>query len=148
MDRIEALARAARSLVQGAIAAGGVAAWLALQTALAGGEFQPRIVIVAVVTAFITAAVSYLYNSIAPRLGIAGNPRIEALVRALRTLLAGAISTALLAAWETMYSAAQAGTFSPWVLGTAAASAGVTAFVAFVHNLLRPRDPVRPPATL
>ncbi|WP_327047304.1 hypothetical protein OG320_05265 [Microbispora sp. NBC_01189] len=139
MDRFEAIARAARSLVQGGLAAGGVAAWLALQTALTGADFQPRIVIVAVVTAFITAAVSYVYNAVAPRLGLAGNPSVEAFVRAARTLLAGAISTALLAAWEAMYSAAQAGSFSPWVLGSAAASAGVTALVAFVHNLLRPR---------
>jgi hypothetical protein len=54
-------------------------------------------VIVAVVTAFITAAVSYVYNTLAPRFGVVGNARVEALVRAGRTLLTGAISAGLLA---------------------------------------------------
>jgi hypothetical protein len=134
----EALARAARSLAQGAVAAGAVAAWQAGQAALQGGGFQPRIVVVAVVTAFVTAAASYGFTVVAPYLGATG-PGLEALVRAGRTLLAGAVSAGLLAGWEAIYSAAQSGSFSPWILGTAGATAAVTAAVAFVHNMVKPR---------
>lgn len=141
MKRFEAIARALRSLAQGAVAAGAVAAWQAGQAALEGGGFQPRIIVVAAATAGVTATVSYVYNLLAPRFGISGSPRVEALVRAGRTLLAGAVSTGLLAGWEAAYSAYQSGAYSPWIVGTAAVSAAVTAGVAFVYNLVKPRDP-------
>ena len=145
MKSFEATVRAVRSLVQGALAAGAVAAWQAVQAASEGSAFQPRILAVAVATAFVIAAVSYVYNIVAPRLGLADSVSTIALVRAGRTLLAGAVSTGLMAAWEAGYSAVQAGTFSPWIFLTAAASAAVTTVVAYVYNLVAPREPAAPP---
>lgn len=141
--RLEALARAGRSLVQGAVAAGAVAAWQAAQAAFSGSGWQPRIIVVAAVTAAVTAGASFVYNTVAPRLGLAGSPNVEAFVRAGRTLLAGAVSTGLLAGWEAAYSAWQSGSYSPWIVGSAAATAAGTAVVAYVHTLIQPRKPAQ-----
>lgn len=137
--RLEAAARAGRSLIQGAFAAGAVAAVTAAQSALGDGAFQLRIVAIAVVTAFTTAAVSYVYTVVAPYVG-ASTPALESVVRASRTLLAGAVSTGLIAAGDAIYAAVQGGTFAPWVVGSAAVSAATTAIVAFVHNAIKPRQ--------
>lgn len=137
--RFEAVARAVRSLVQGAVAAAAVAAWQAGQAAFTDAGWQPRILVVAAVSAFITAVVSYVYNAVAPRLGMNGSPSVEAFIRAGRTLFAGAVSTGMLAAWDAASSAWQSGAFSLWVVGSAAVTAGVTAVVAYVHTLVQPR---------
>lgn len=138
--RFEAVARALRSLAQGAVAAAAIAAWQAAQAAFTDAGWQPRILVVAAITAAVTAAASYVYNWFAPRLGVSGRG-LEALVRAGRTLLAGAVATGALAAWDAVAASVQSGTWAPWVVGSAAATAGVTALVAFIHNAFRPRAP-------
>lgn len=136
--RLEAAARALRSLFQGALAAGAIAAVTGAQDAMGGGAFQARVIAVAAVTAGVTAAVSYVFTVVAPYVG-SSSSALEGIVRALRTLLAGAISIGLVAAGEASYSAIQGGSFSPWVVAAAAWSAATTAVVAFVHNAVRPR---------
>jgi hypothetical protein len=136
--RLEAVARAVRSLFQGALAAGAIAAVTAVQTVMGDGSFQLRVVVVAAVSAFVTAAVSYVFTVVAPYAG-SSSPAVEAFVRGLRTLIAGAVSTGIIAGGDAAVTAIRGGEYAPWVLASAAVAAGATAVVAFVHNALRPR---------
>jgi len=138
-NQVEAFARTLRAIAQGLITVAAFAAWEAGQAALAAHGWQPRTIAIAALTAGITAIVTYVYNLIAPRLGISGKPSVEGLVRAGRTLLAGALATGLVAAGEAILAAVQAGDFDVRVVGTSAAATFVTVVVAYIHNVIRPR---------
>lgn len=133
-ERLSALARALRTFAQGLGAAVLVAGWEAAYTAVSGGTYDPRLVIMAVVTAVAGAFVTYVYNQFAPRAGLDGSPSWEGLVRAVRTLVQTAVAVAMIAAWDAVYALITAGNFNPADLGKAAVAAAVTALVAFVHN--------------
>lgn len=133
-ERLSALARSLRTFVQGAVAAGALAAWEAAYTSVSGGTFDPRIVVMGVVTAVTGAVVTFAYNKIAPRLGLAESPSLEALIRAGRTLLQAAIAVGLVAIWDAGYAAITAGVFNPADIGKAAVAAAVTAVAAYLHN--------------
>lgn len=59
--------RALRTFVQGLLATGLTAAWEAAQAAVSANGFNVRLVLTAAVFAFVTAAVTYVYNLISPR---------------------------------------------------------------------------------
>lgn len=63
----EAFMRALRTFVQGLLATGLMAVWEAAQAAVSANGFNVRVVLTAAVFAFVTAAVTYVYNLISPR---------------------------------------------------------------------------------
>lgn len=142
-ERLGALARALRTFVQGLGAVALVSGWEAAYTAVQGGTYDPRIVIMAVVTAVAGAVVTYVYNQFAPRLGVEGSPSLEGLVRAGRTLVQTVIAVGMIAVWDAVYALISAGNFNPADLGKAAVAAAVTSVVAYLHNLFEAKKLTR-----
>lgn len=132
-----ALVRAVRTAVQGALAAGAIAAWEAAYTAWEGGTFNGRLVAMAVITAGAGAVITYLWNIVAPKLGLVDRPSVEAFVRAARTLAQAVVGIALVALWDSIYAAWLGGTHNPRDLAAGAVAAVVTAVVAYLHNLVQ-----------
>lgn len=140
-DKLSAFARAVRTFVQGVIATAGIAGLEALHTAVTNGTYDPRLLVMGVITAVTGAAVTYVFNIVAPR---SGTPSLEGLVTAVRTLIQTGAAIGLVAAWDAAYALITAGNFSPADLGKAAVAAGVTSVVAYLHSLFG-RTTVRPP---
>ena len=63
----EAFVRALRTFVQGLLVTALAAAWEAAQVAVQANGFDVRVVLTAAIFAFVTAAVTYVYNLINPR---------------------------------------------------------------------------------
>ena len=133
-EGLSALVRALRTFGQGLGAAALVAGGEALHTALTSGTFDPRFVLMAVLTAVVGAAVTYAYNVIAPRVGVVGSSSLEGLLRAGRTLVQTVVAVGLMAGWDSLYASWTAGTYNPADIAKGALAALVTAVVAYVHN--------------
>ncbi len=133
-DHITAFMRALRTFGQGLVAAVLLAGGEALNTALAGGTFDPRYVVMAVATAVAGAAVTYVFNKVAPLAGEPGSPSVEGIVRAVRTLVQTVAGVGIVAAWDAVYVSVTGGNYSPADIGKAALAAALAAVVAFVHN--------------
>jgi hypothetical protein len=133
-DRFSAVVRALRTFAQGLAATVLVAGGEALHTALTSGSFDPRFVIMAVVASVVGAAVSYVYNIIAPKAGVEGPATVEGVVRAFRTLVQMIVAVGLTAAWDSVYVSIIGGNYNPRDIGMAALAAVVTAVTAFFHN--------------
>jgi len=132
-----AFVRAVRTAVQGALAAGAIAAWEAAYTAWQGGTYNPRLLAMAIVTAGAGAVVTYLWNLTAPKLGLSGSPSVEALVRAGRTLAQAVVGVAFVALWDSLYAAWAGGVHNPRDLAAGTVAAVVTAVVSYLHNLVQ-----------
>lgn len=133
-ERFSAVARAIRTFVQGAVAAGALAAAEAVHTAITSGTFNPRFVIMAVITTVVGAVVTYVFNVVAPR-GTTAPPSVEGIVAFVRTGIQTIAAVGLVAAWDAIYALITGGVFNPADLGKAALAAGVTAVVAALHNM-------------
>lgn len=139
----EAFVRAFRTFVQGAVAAGVIAAWEAGYTAVQGGTYNPRLVIMAAVTAASGALVTYGFNFLAPKVGIVGAGSVEALVRALRTVVQTVVAVGLVALWDSVYATVTGGNYSPRDVVAAAVAAVATAVMSYLHNLVQPVQTVK-----
>lgn len=137
----EALVRAVRTFVQGAVAAGAIAAWEAGWTATQGGTFNPRLVVMAAVTAFAGAVVTFAWNHVAPKLRLSGSPSGEALARAGRTLAQAVVAVGLVAAWDSVYATVAGGNYNPRDIAAGAVTALVMSVVAYLHTLIQPASP-------
>lgn len=133
-ETLGAIGRALRTFGQGLAAAALFAGGEALNTALAGGSFNPRYVVMAVAAAVAGAVVTYVFNVVAPFGGVSGSPSIEGIVRAVRTIIQTAAGVGLIAAWDAVYVAVTGGNYSPGDIAKAALAAAVTAVLAFFHN--------------
>src|SRR5687767_9173007 len=118
-ERFSAVARAIRTFVQGALAAGALAGAEALHTALSGGTFNPRFVVMGVITAVVGAVVTYVFNVVAPRGGTAP-ATVEGLVSFVRTAIQTIAAVGIIAAWDAVYALMTAGNFNPGDLWKAA----------------------------
>lgn len=133
-ERFSALVRAIRTFVQGGIAVAALAAAEAVHTAITSGNFNPRYVVMAVVTMVVGAVVTYVFNVVAPR-GTTASPSVEGIIAFVRTGIQTIAAVGLVAAWDAVYALINGGVFNPADLGKAALAAGVTAVVAALHNL-------------
>lgn len=133
-ERFSAVARAIRTFVQGAIAAGALAAVEAVHTAITSGTFNPRFVVMAAITAIVGAVVTYVFNVVAPR-GTTATPSVEGIVSFVRTAIQTIAAVGLVAAWDAGYALITGGNFNPADLGKAALAAGATAVIAALHNM-------------
>lgn len=138
-EDISALVRALRTFGQGLVAAVLLAGGEALNTALGSGSFDPRYLVMGVLTAVVGAAVTYAYNVIAPKVGIEGSPSLEGLLRGLRTLAQAVVAVGLMAGWDSVYATVTGGNYSPADIAKGAVAAVVTAVVAYVHNVFTAR---------
>lgn len=138
-ERFSAVARAIRTFVQGALAAGALAAAEAVHTAITSGSFNPRYVIMAIITAIVGAVVTYVFNVVAPR-GTTAPPSVEGIIAFVRTAIQTIAAVGLVAAWDATYALVSGGVFNPADLGKAALAAGVTAIVAALHNMFDSRS--------
>lgn len=136
-DRWSAFVRSVRTLVQGAITAGAVAAWEALHSAWTGGTFNVRLLTMAALAAGAGAVATYFFNIVAPRLGVAGSPSWEALVRSGRTLLQALVGVTAIAIGDSVYATWTGGNHDPRDILMAAIAAVGTAVVAYLHNLFQ-----------
>jgi hypothetical protein len=136
-DRWNAFVRSVRTLVQGAITAGAVAAWEALHSAWTGGTYNVRLLTMAMVAAGAGAVVTYVFNLIAPRLGVTDSPSWEAFVRAGRTLVQTLVGVGAVALWDAVYATWTGGNHNPRDIVAAGAAAVGTAVVAYLHNLIQ-----------
>lgn len=134
-ERFSAVARAVRTFVQGALATGALAAAEAIHTALTAGQFNMRFVVTGIITAFVGAVVTYVFNVVAPR-GTTAAPSVEGIVAFVRTAIQTVAAVGLIAAWDSVYALMTAGVFVPGDLWKAALAAGTTAVVAALHNML------------
>jgi len=133
-EDLSAFVRALRTFGQGLVAAVLVAGGEALHTALTSGAFDPRFVVMAVLTAVVGAAVTYAYNIIAPKVGIEGSPSLEGLLRAGRTLVQTVVAVGLMSGWDSVYVTVTGGNYNPADIAKGAVAAVVTAVVAYLHN--------------
>jgi hypothetical protein len=138
-SRFSAVARAVRTFVQGALATGALAAAEAIHSALTSGQFNMRYVVAGVVTAFVGAVITYVFNVVAPRRTEASSS-VEGLVTFVRTAIQTLAAVGLIAAWDAVYALMTAGTFVPGDLWKAALAAGTTAVVAALHGMFDARD--------
>jgi hypothetical protein len=132
-ERFSAVARAVRTFVQGALATGVLAAVEAVHTGVTSGQFNMRFVVTGVITAFVGAIITYLFNVVAPR-GTTAAPSVEGLVSFVRTAIQTIAAVGIIAAWDAVYALVTAGNFVPGDLWKAALAAGMTAVVAALHN--------------
>lgn len=133
-EDLSAFVRALRTFGQGLIAAVLVAGGEALHTALTSGAFDPRFVVMAVLTAVVGAAVTYAYNIIAPKVGVEGSPSLEGLLRAGRTLVQTVVAVGLMSGWDSVYVTVTGGNYNPADIAKGAVAAVVTSVVAYLHN--------------
>lgn len=136
MDRLSAFVRALRTFVQGLGAVALVAAWEAGYTAIQGGTYDPRLLVMAIVTAVSGAVVTFLFNKLAPAAGEPGSPSWEGLIRAARTLLQAVIAVGLVAGWDSVYATVTSGNYNPADIAKAAVVAAVMAVVSYLHNVV------------
>lgn len=141
MGTWEAVVRAVRTFVQGAVAAGAVAAWEAGWTATQGGTFNPRLVVMAAVTAFAGAIVTFVWNWLAPRVGLPASPSLEALARAGRTVAQAIVAVGMVAVWDSVYATVTGGNYNPRDIVAGAVAALVMSVVAYAHTLIQPVKP-------
>jgi hypothetical protein len=134
-EKFSAVARAVRTFVQGALATGFLAAAEALHTGLTSGQFNMRFVVTGVITAFVGAIMTYVFNVVAPRTGVAP-AGVEGLIAFVRTAIQTLAAVGIIAAWDAVYALMTAGNFVPGDLWKAALAAGTTAGVAALHNML------------
>lgn len=144
-ERFSAVVRAIRTFVQGAIATGVIAGVEAINSALTSGQFNMRFVVTGVVTAFVGAVITYVFNVVAPRVTVAA-PGLEGLIAFVRTLIQTAAAVGLVAAWDAVYALMTSGHFVVGDLWKTALAAGTTAVVAYVHNALDARKVPSGPA--
>lgn len=138
-ERFSAVARAVRTFVQGALATGVIAVVESINTAMTSGQFNMRFVITGIVTAFVGAVVTYVFNIVAPRVTVAA-PGLEGLIAFVRTLIQTAAAVGLVAAWDAAYALMTSGTFVLGDVWKSALAAGTTAVVAYLHNALDARN--------
>lgn len=135
-DQLSAFVRALRTFVQGLGAVALVAGWEAVYTAVQGGTYDPRLLIMAAVTAVSGAVVTYLFNKIAPVVGDPSSPSLEGLLRAARTLAQTVIAVGLVAGWDSVYATVTGGNYNPADIAKAAVVAAVMAVVSYLHNVV------------
>lgn len=143
-ERFSALARAVRTFVQGALATGALAMAESIHTSLTSGQFNMRFVVAGVITAFVGAVVTYVFNVVAPRKEMAP-AGAEGLIAFVRTAIQTLAAVGLIAAWDTVYAQMTAGVYVPGDLWKAALAAGTTAVVAALHNMLDAKNIRRGP---
>src|SRR5690606_32117518 len=69
--------------------------------------------------------------------------QVEAFARTLRAIAQGLITVAAFAAWEAGQAALAAHGWQPRTIAIAALTAGITAIVTYVYNLIAPRSEER-----
>ncbi len=138
MIKWEAFVRSIRTLVQGALAAGAIAAWDALYATWQGGTYNPRVLTMAAVAAASGAVSTYVFNLVAPKLGESGSKSREAFIRAGRTLVQAVVGVATVALWDSLYVTWTSGVHNPRDIAIAAGAAVATAVVSYLHNLVQP----------
>lgn len=140
---------ALRTVLQGVLVTAAVAAWAAARSAATGGPVDWAHVGLVAAQAAVMAVVAYLGRALLERHITALPVNLDALVRAGRTLLAGAAATVLTAAYQAITVAVGHGTYDPATLARTAAVAAAMAAVAWAHRLLLDGLPVptaAPPA--
>jgi Ni,Fe-hydrogenase I small subunit len=95
----------------------------------------------AAVTAFAGAVVTFVWNWLAPRVGLTGTPSLEALARAARTVAQAVVAVGLVAVWDSVYATVTGGNYNPRDIVAGAVTALVMSVVAYAHTLISPAKP-------